>query len=74
MATATQRELAAQGRVSSPESHNKDSMWSEGLVGAARMVAAATSTLCEAANAAVQVRSVNKSDLKIQFQCLISKF
>jgi len=54
VATATQRELAAQGRVSSGDAHNKDSMWSEGLVGAARMVAAATSTLCEAANAAVQ--------------------
>jgi len=40
--------------VSSGDAHNKDSMWSEGLVGAARMVAAATSTLCEAANAAVQ--------------------
>ena len=55
VATATQRELAAQGRVSAA-TVNKDSVWSEGLVGAARMVAAATSTLCEAANAAVQVR------------------
>ena len=54
VATATQRELAAQGRVSAA-TVNKDSVWSEGLVGAARMVAAATSTLCEAANAAVQV-------------------
>ena len=55
VATATQRELAAQGRISATDNIDKDSVWSEGLVSAARMVAAATSTLCEAANAAVQV-------------------
>jgi len=53
VASATQRELARQGRVTT-SNVNKESIWSEGLVGAARMVAAATSTLCEAANAAVQ--------------------
>ena len=54
VASATQRELARQGRVTTTNL-DKESIWSEGLVGAARMVAAATSTLCEAANAAVQV-------------------
>jgi len=33
---------------------NEDGQWSQGLVSAARMVAAATTTLCDAANAAVQ--------------------
>ena len=55
VASATQRELARQGKVTA-SNLDKESIWSEGLVGAARMVAAATSTLCEAANAAVQVR------------------
>ncbi|KAL5257851.1 hypothetical protein ACHWQZ_G012707 [Mnemiopsis leidyi] len=53
VASATQRELARQGKVTT-SNLDKESIWSEGLVGAARMVAAATSTLCEAANAAVQ--------------------
>ena len=55
VASATQRELARQGKVTT-SNLDKESIWSEGLVGAARMVAAATSTLCEAANAAVQVK------------------
>jgi talin len=52
-ATAAQRELVAQGKLSSsPQS--EDSQWSEGLVSAAKLVATATSNLCEAANLVVQ--------------------
>ena len=34
--------------------HDEDSQWSEGLISAARMVAAATHSMCDAANAMVQ--------------------
>ena len=34
--------------------HDEDNQWSEGLISAARMVAAATHSLCDAANAMVQ--------------------
>jgi len=52
-ATAAQRELVAQGKLSSnPKS--EDGQWSEGLVSAAKLVATATSNLCEAANMVVQ--------------------
>eukprot|EP00795_Rhopilema_esculentum_P003812 gene3812-15100_t len=54
-AASAQRELVASGRVCSPSSDpHDDGQWSQGLVSAARMVAAATGSLCEAANAAVQ--------------------
>merc|ERR1719278_1166019 len=54
-ATEAQRELVTQGKVSkSTNSLTEDGQWSEGLVSAARMVAAATHNLCEAANALVQ--------------------
>ena len=54
-ATEAQRELVNQGKVSkSTNSLTEDGQWSEGLVSAARMVAAATHNLCEAANALVQ--------------------
>ena len=47
----------AQGKVkkkSSKESASADSQWSEGLISAAKMVASATQSLCEAANNLVQ--------------------
>merc|ERR1719189_2027368 len=54
-ATEAQRELVTQGKVSkSTNSLTEDGQWSEGLVSAARMVAAATHNLCESANALVQ--------------------
>lgn len=37
-----------------PRLQTEDYQWSEGLISAARMVAAATHSLCEAANALVQ--------------------
>ena len=53
-ATEAQRELVTQGKVSKSTSNlTEDGQWSEGLVSAARMVAAATHNLCEAANALV---------------------
>ncbi|KAG7468234.1 hypothetical protein MATL_G00140820 [Megalops atlanticus] len=60
-ASAAQRELVAQGQGefwfavgSIPANAVDDGQWSQGLISAARMVAAATSNLCEAANASVQ--------------------
>merc|ERR1719225_2408037 len=54
-ATEAQRELVTQGKVSkSTNSLTEDGQWSEGLVSAARLVAAATHNLCEAANALVK--------------------
>jgi talin len=53
-AAEAQRELITQGKVSkSTNTLTEDGQWSEGLVSAARMVAAATHNLCEAANALV---------------------
>ena len=53
-ATEAQRELVTQGKVSKSTSNlTEDGQWSEGLLSAARMVAAATHNLCEAANALV---------------------
>uniref|UniRef100_A0AAZ3SIE0 Talin 2 n=1 Tax=Oncorhynchus tshawytscha TaxID=74940 RepID=A0AAZ3SIE0_ONCTS len=57
-ASVAQRELVAQGKVGSILANAvDDGQWSQGLVSAARMVAAATSNLCEAANASVQGHS-----------------
>jgi len=56
-ATAAQRELVSQGRMSMSFNRympDEDGQWSQGLISAARMVAAATHSLCEAANAMVQ--------------------
>lgn len=45
----------AQGKVKKKSSKGSgDSQWSEGLISAARLVASATQSLCEAANALVQ--------------------
>lgn len=52
-ASAAQAELVAQGRLEPGSAYAEDSTWSEGLVSAARMVAAAVHSLCEAANALV---------------------
>ncbi|KAJ4445576.1 hypothetical protein ANN_12257 [Periplaneta americana] len=54
-ATAAQRELVEQGKVSrSPLTSSDDGQWSEGLISAARLVAAATHSLVESANSLVQ--------------------
>lgn len=56
-ASGAQRELIAQGRIDirhAPHHHGNDYQWSEGLVSAARAVAAAVQQLCEAANGLVQ--------------------
>ncbi|XP_041983893.1 talin-1 isoform X2 [Aricia agestis] len=54
-ASAAQRELIDQGKVARrPATSSDDGQWSEGLVSAARLVAAAAHALVEAANALVQ--------------------
>lgn len=54
-ASEAQRELVSQGKIQKVSSiHSEDGQWSEGLVSAARLVAAATQNLCEAANALVK--------------------
>ncbi|XP_028167577.1 talin-1 isoform X13 [Ostrinia furnacalis] len=54
-ASAAQRELIDQGKVARrPAASSDDGQWSEGLVSAARLVAAAAHALVEAANALVQ--------------------
>ena len=51
-------ELVAQGKVQNrTRIASEDGQWSEGLVSAARLVAAATHNLCEAANSLVQGNS-----------------
>merc|ERR1719305_1358079 len=54
-ASEAQKELVAQGKVQK-RTHiaSEDGQWSEGLVSAARLVAAATHNLCEAANSLAQ--------------------
>jgi talin len=54
-ANAAQRELIDQGKVAKrPASSSDDGQWSEGLISAARLVAAATHSLVEAAQNLVQ--------------------
>ncbi|XP_021356551.1 talin-1-like isoform X2 [Mizuhopecten yessoensis] len=56
-ASAAQRELVAQGKVGATYSRmdtDEDGQWSQGLISAARLVATATHSLCESANAMVQ--------------------
>merc|ERR1719510_2881720 len=57
-ASEAQKELVAQGKVQK-RTHiaSEDGQWSEGPVSAARLVAAATHSLCEAANSLVQGNS-----------------
>merc|ERR1739842_163542 len=53
-ASSAQRELVDSGRIRrKPTMTSEDGQWSEGLISAARLVAAATHSLCEAANALV---------------------
>ncbi len=57
-ASEAQRELVSQGKISKTARLNsEEGQWSEGLVSAARLVAAATHNLCEAANALVKGHS-----------------
>lgn len=54
-ASAAQRELIDLGKVSRrPLTSSDDGQWSEGLISAARLVAAATHSLVESANSLVQ--------------------
>ncbi|XP_071140342.1 talin-1-like isoform X1 [Mytilus edulis] len=63
-ASAAQKELVAQGKIRTRKEieaayhkadfQNDDGQWSQGLISAARMVAGATHSLCESANAMVQ--------------------
>jgi len=54
-ASAAQTELVTQGKIGAYAPNlEEDSQWSQGLVSAAQMVAAATHNLCDAANAMVQ--------------------
>ena len=53
-ASTAQKELVAQGKVQKTiVKGSAEGQWSEGLVSAAKMVASATQSLCEAANALV---------------------
>lgn len=54
-ASTAQKELVATGKIDQNSSHlSDDGQWSEGLISAARHVAAATHSLVEAANSLVQ--------------------
>lgn len=53
-ANAAQRELIDQGKVAKRSQASDDGQWSEGLISAARLVAAATHSLVEAAQNLVQ--------------------
>ncbi|RKO99778.1 hypothetical protein CXG81DRAFT_4250, partial [Caulochytrium protostelioides] len=77
-ATGTQREIVAKGRTGPKETqmYFSDGTWSDGLVSAAKMVAAATSDLCDAANQAIKgnvqrervivaAKSVNASTMQL---------
>ena len=53
--SATQKELVQQGKIQQSSKYKtEDGQWSEGLVSAAKMVAAATNELCDAANTLVK--------------------
>ena len=60
-ASEVQKELVAQGKVQK-KTHigSEEGQWSEGLVSAARLVAAATHNLCEVANSLVQGNASEK--------------
>ncbi|CAF1156243.1 unnamed protein product [Adineta steineri] len=53
-ATSAQKDLVAQGKLSSKSSSDEDGQWSQGLISAARYVASACHVLCDAANGLVQ--------------------
>lgn len=54
-ASTAQKELVATGKIDQNSSHlSDDGQWSEGLISAAQLVAAATHSLVEAANSLVQ--------------------
>lgn len=60
-ASGAQRELVSQGRMEArPAMTTDDFQWSEGLISAARLVAAAVHQLCEAANGLVQGHSTEE--------------
>ncbi|RKO94095.1 talin 1 [Blyttiomyces helicus] len=61
-ATGAQREIVARGRSGPREEamYFSDGTWSDGLVSAAKLVAAATAELCEAANLALKGKGQNE--------------
>jgi len=82
-ATEAQRELVAQGKVAAEtEMGSEAGQWSEGLVSAAKMVASATRSLCEAANNLVTgegseehliaaAKAVSKSTAQLVLACKV---
>ena len=82
-ATEAQRELVAQGKVAAEtEVGSEAGQWSEGLVSAAKLVASATRSLCEAANNLVTgeggeehliaaAKAVSKSTAQLVLACKV---
>merc|ERR1712061_701496 len=82
-ASEAQKELVEQGKVATQyERGSEESQWSEGLVSAARLVAAATHSLCDAANQLVRgegaeelliaaAKQVSKSTAQLVLACKV---
>ena len=82
-ASEAQKELVEQGKVATQyEKGSEESQWSEGLVSAARLVAAATHSLCDAANKLVRgegaeelliaaAKQVSKSTAQLVLACKV---
>ena len=82
-ASEAQKELMEQGKVSTQyERGSEESQWSEGLISAARLVAAATHSLCDAANKLVlgegaeelliaAAKQVSKSTAQLVLACKV---
>merc|ERR1719317_1221497 len=80
-ASEAQKELVAQGKVAKQiVKGSEDGQWSEGLVSAAKLVASATHSLCEAANKLVQggeehliaaAKQVSKSTAQLVLACKV---
>ena len=82
-ASEAQKELVSQGKVATQyEKGSEESQWSEGLVSAARLVAAATHSLCDAADKLVRgegaeelliaaAKQVSKSTAQLVLACKV---
>merc|ERR1719445_1679638 len=82
-ASEAQKELVEQGKVATQyERGSEESQWSEGLISAARLVAAATHSLCDAANKLVRgegaeelliaaAKQVSKSTAQLVLACKV---
>jgi talin len=70
-ASSAQKELVEQGRIDpNLTPATEDYQWSEGLVSAARLVAAAVHQLCEAANGLVQGHATEEKLISAAKQAL----